>query len=44
MNKLNKKLAITKCGFLLAAFAVLVSNTHSFVFLGEPKPPKSLLK
>lgn len=44
MKKTNKRFLVTKCGFLLAAFAVLVSNTYSLIFAGEPEPPKSLLK
>ncbi|WP_446896939.1 AgrD family cyclic lactone autoinducer peptide [Clostridium sp. LBM24168] len=44
MNKLNKKFVVTKFGFLLAAFAVLVSNSYSLFLAGEPKAPKSLLK
>lgn len=45
MKKLLKsKTFINSLGSFLIAVAGLVSYSNSFLFMGEPTPPKSLLK
>lgn len=43
-NLLKSKLFVNTLGSFLIAFAGIVSSSTCFCFIGEPEPPKSLLK
>ena len=43
-NKIKSKSMVNVMGLCLIAVASVISNGSCFIFLGEPTPPKSLLK
>ena len=43
-NKIKSKSLVNVMGLCLIAVAGIISNSTCFMFLGEPTPPKSLLK
>jgi cyclic lactone autoinducer peptide len=43
-NKIKSKSIVNIMGLCLIAVAGIISNSTCLAFLGEPTPPKSLLK
>lgn len=43
-NKIKLKSIVNIMGLCLIAVAGIISNSTCFAFVGEPTPPKSLLK